>query len=181
MTTSTTSSTGDARKVTMHGSPLTLVGDPVVVGSKAPAFSLTTSELKPLTLDDALAGGTRTALLVVVPSLDTQVCSVETQTFHKRLSELPDGAAAFIVSRDLPFAMARWATENDASRLNYLSDYRDHAFGRDYGVGIEEIALLARSIFVIDKTGTVTHASIVPEIADEPNYDDVFAAVKAAV
>ncbi len=179
--TTTDTTPAQSRTVTMHGSPLTLAGRALAAGHKAPPFTLTTSDLKPFTLDDALSGGTRSALLVVVPSLDTPVCSLETQTFHRRLSDLPASAAAFIVSRDLPFAQARWAEANDATKLTYLSDYKDHAFGRDYGVTIEQLGVLARAIFVIGKNGTINVASIVPEVSAEPDYDEVFASVGRVV
>ncbi|HYZ15236.1 MAG TPA: thiol peroxidase [Candidatus Acidoferrum sp.] len=164
--------------VTFKGSPMTLVGPQLRVGEPAPAFTLTTKELAPLTLDEAIDEGSRSALLIVVPSLDTSVCSLETQTFHRRLAELPPTIAPFVVSIDLPFAQQRWAIANEATDLAYLSDYRDHSFGRAYGVLIKELDLLARSIFVIGRDRSLVYTEIVPEVANEPNYDQVFAAVQ---
>jgi len=162
---------------TFHGDPLTLLGPALRAGDRAPDFVLVGNEMKPVTLRDALAGGTRSALLIVVPSLDTPVCSVETQTFHKRLGALPATTAAFVVSLDLPFAQQRWAAANDAPNLTYLSDYRDRRFGPAYGVLIKEIALLARSVFLIRPDGSLGYVELVKEISDEPNYDAVFAAL----
>ena len=163
--------------VTFRGTPMTLAGTPLHVGDTAPAFSLTTTEMKPFTLDDAVGGG-NSALLIVVPSLDTQTCSLETQTFHKRLDELPGNVRAFIVSADLPFAQQRWAAANEALQLTYLSDYRDRGFGMAYGVVINELALLARAIFLIKPDKSLGYVEIVSEVADEPDYDAVFASAK---
>jgi thiol peroxidase len=163
--------------ITFRGNPMTLVGPALQTGDAAPPFTLSTADLAPFTLHDALAQGTREALLIVVPSLDTPTCSVETSTFHKRLVEVPPDAAAFVISLDLPFAQKRWAEANEAAELTYLSDYRDHSFGTAYGLLIKEIGLLARAVIVIGKDGKLKYVEIVPEIASEPNYDGAFAAL----
>jgi thiol peroxidase len=163
--------------ITFGGNPMTLVGPALATGEAAPGFTLATAELAPFTLQDALADGSRDALLIVVPSLDTPTCSVETSTFHKRLVEVPPDAAAFVISLDLPFAQKRWAEANDAGGLTYLSDYRDHSFGLAYGLLVKEIGLLARAVIVIGKDGKLKYVEIVPEIAAEPNYDGAFAAL----
>ncbi len=165
--------------VSFGGSPMTLVGGELQAGDTAPDFTLMTTELKPFTLDDALAGG-KSALLIVVPSLDTATCSLETQTFHQRLDDLPPNVGAYIISADLPFAQQRWAAANEALQLTYLSDYRDRAFGSAYGIVVKELALLARAIFLVQPDKKLGYVEIVREIADEPNYEAVFAAAKAS-
>jgi thioredoxin-dependent peroxiredoxin len=175
----TQSTTERAGAVTFKGNPMTLVGPELRTGEPAPEFSLTTTTLVGLTLEEAIDNGARAALLIVVPSLDTSVCALETQTFHQRLSELPDNVAAFVVSMDLPFAQQRWATANDATGLTYLSDYRDRKFGPAYGVLIKELGLLARSVFVIGRDRSIAYANVVKEVADQPDYDAVFKTVKA--
>ena len=166
--------------VTMRGAPKTLVGPELHAGASAPPFVLIGEGLAPFSLDDALDGGKRAALLIVVPSLDTPTCHREALTFHRRLADLPAGIAAFVVSVDLPFAQARWAKANEAEGLIYLSDYRDRSFGTAYGVLVKEPLILARATFVVDPSKKLTYASVVPEIADEPNYDEIFAAAKRA-
>jgi thiol peroxidase len=176
----TTQSTAErAGAVTFKGNPMTLVGPQVRTGEPAPEFTLTTKDLAGLTLEEAIDDGARAALLIVVPSLDTNVCALETQTFHQRLSELPANVAPFVVSMDLPFAQQRWATANDATSLTYLSDYRDRKFGPAYGVLIKELGLLARAVFVIGRDRSIAYANVVKEVADQPDYDAVFKAVKA--
>jgi thiol peroxidase len=163
--------------ITFRGNAMTLVGPELRTGEKAPDFTLRSADLAPFTLHDAIANGSREALLIVVPSLDTPTCSVETSTFHKRLVEVPPDAAAFVISLDLPFAQKRWADANDAGGLTYLSDYRDHSFGLAYGLLIKEIGLLARAVIVIGKDAALKYVEIVPEVASEPNYDGAFAAL----
>jgi thiol peroxidase len=163
--------------ITFRGKPMTLIGPALQVGDAAPDFTLSTADLAPFHLNDAIANGSREALLIVVPSLDTPTCSVETSTFHKRLVEVPPDATAFVVSLDLPFAQKRWAESNEAGGLTYLSDYREGTFGASYGVFIKEIGLLARAVFVIGKDAKLKYAEIVPEVATEPNYDGAFAAL----
>jgi thiol peroxidase len=165
--------------ITFHGGPMTLLGTELKVGDDAPPFTLTTSEMKPLTLDDATSNGTKKALLIIVPSLDTGTCSLETQTFSKRLGDLSPDTNAFLVSLDLPFAQSRWAAANDAPNLTYASDYQDHSFGVAYGVRVKELGVLARANFVISKDKKITYAELVPEVTNEPNYDATFAATKA--
>jgi thiol peroxidase len=164
--------------VTFRGTPMTLVGPALRVGDPAPEFTLTTGTMGQFTLNEALDGGTRSALFIVVPSLDTPTCNIETNTFNTRLPEVPDGAAVFVVSLDLPFAQKRWSGANNAEGLTYLSDYRDRSFGTAYGVLLKEIGLLTRANFVVNKDRTIAYVEIVPEVATEPDYDATLAALK---
>ncbi len=158
--------------VTFKGNPMTLVGPELKVGDHAPEFDLLTTDVQPFKLSDALAGGSRAALLIVVPSIDTSVCSLETVKFNRRTAEMAsDKVAAFGVSIDLPFAQKRWSAAEGVESLQMLSDYKDRAFGTAYGVFIKEIAMLARSVFLVDKDGVIRYVEIVPEVAQEPDYD----------
>jgi thiol peroxidase len=165
--------------VTFKGNPMTLVGPALKAADRAPDFHLVGNDLSGVTLNDALAGGSRAALLIVVPSIDTSVCSLETAKFNKQVRELPEGKiATFTISEDLPFAQKRWSEAEQVKSLQLLSDYKEHTFGRAYGVWIKELGLLARSIFIVDKNGIIQFAQIVPEIAQEPDYDEVLAAAR---
>jgi thiol peroxidase len=159
------------------GKPVTLLGPELHAGDPAPAFTLTAGDLSTVTPEILLDEGKNAAMLIVVPSLDTSVCSLESQKFNARLGELPQGVRAAVVSLDLPFAQARWCGAQGDVKLEMLSDYRDHSFGRNYGLLIEELGLLARAIVVIGKDRTVKYVQIVPDVANEPDYD---AALKAA-
>jgi thioredoxin-dependent peroxiredoxin len=164
------------------GEPMTLVGSPVAPGDRAPDFSVRTVDLKPFSLNDALVEGKRAALFVVVPSIDTGVCSKETRTFNERVAALPaDRIGCFTVSMDLPFAQKRWCGAEGVERMTMLSDFYDHSFGLSYGVWVKERGLLARSIFIVDRTGVVRNASIIPELTQEPDYEEVIAAAAAVI
>jgi thioredoxin-dependent peroxiredoxin len=162
--------------VTFKGQPVTLKGTDLQTGDKAPDFTLVSNEMQPVTLEDVTRGGTRNALLIVVPSLDTGVCSLESQKFNARIGELPADVTAFVVSRDLPFAQARWAKDQGDVKLRLLSDYRFQNFGPAYGVLIEELGLLARSVFIVGKDKTILYKQVAPEVTQEPDYEDVIAA-----
>lgn len=170
-----------AGAVTFKGEPKTLVGPELRVGDALPEFTLVAGDLSHVTPTTLTDGGKRAALLIVVPSLDTSVCALESKTFNSRIGELPIGITAYVVSRDLPFAMARWAKEQGDIRLQMLSDYKHHSFGRSTGLEIKELGLLARAILVIGKDGRVAYKQLVPEVAQEPNYDEALAAAKKAI
>ncbi len=160
--------------ITFKGKPMTLVGDAVKVGQKAPNFKLVANDLSEKTLAD-YAG--KVVVLSVVPSLDTGICDKQTRTFNEEAGAL-GGAVVLTVSRDLPFAQKRWCGAAGVDKVETLSDYRDRTFGPAYGLEIKELRLLARSVMVIDKAGTVQYVQLVPEIAQEPDYAPVLAAAK---
>ncbi len=163
--------------VVFKGKPVTLLGPELHVGDPAPEFTLTTGDLSTVNPEILTDEGRHAVLLIVVPSLDTSVCSLESQKFNARLGELPENVRAEVVSMDLPFAQARWCGAQGEIKLGMLSDYRDHSFGLNYGLIIEELGFLARAIVVIGKDRTIEYVQIVPDVSAEPDYD---AALKAA-
>jgi thiol peroxidase len=164
--------------VTFRGEAKTLVGPELHVGDQLPAFTVFDASLKPVTPLTLTNGGKEGALLIIVPSLDTNVCSLESKTFNGRIGEL-GGLSVYVVSRDLPFAQTRWAKEQGDMKLMMLSDYYDHSFGRNTGLEIKELGLLARAILVIGGDGRVKYRQLVREVAEEPEYDEAIAAAKA--
>jgi thiol peroxidase len=114
----------------------------------------------------------------VVPSLDTPVCQIQTRKFNEQLAALGDKVNALTVSLDLPFAMNRFCGAENIKNLRVLSDYQDRSFGNNWGMLIEELKILARGVFVLDKDGKVTYAEQVKEVANEPNYDAALSALK---
>ncbi|QDV27388.1 thiol peroxidase [Aureliella helgolandensis] len=165
--------------ITFKGSPMTLLGNEVAVGSAAPEFTLHFFEggLKTLTKAD-LAG--KPTLLSIVPSLDTGVCQIQTKRFNQELGALGDSVNSVTVSRDLPFAQNRFCGAEDVKQMKVGSDYQSGKFGEDFGVMIDELKLHARSVFVLDSQGKVVYTEIVPEVTNEPNYDAALAALKGA-
>lgn len=163
--------------VTFKGNPLTLAGQEVKVGQAAPDFKLHYFEggLKTISLAD-LQG--KPTMLSVVPSLDTPVCATQTKKFNDELSALGEKVNAVTVSLDLPFAMNRFCGAESIKNMRVGSDYQDRNFGQSYGTLIEELKILSRAVFVLDKGGKVVYAEYVPEVASEPNYGAAMAALK---
>ncbi|MER2260986.1 MAG: thiol peroxidase [Psychrobacillus sp.] len=164
-------------QVTFKNNPVTLLGKEVEVGEKAPNFTVLANNLSPVTLEDS-AGKTR--LISVVPSLDTGVCSAQTNKFNESAASLGDDVVILTISVDLPFAQSRWCGANAADAIQTLSDHRDLSFGKAFGIVMEELRLLARSVFVVDKNGVVTYKEIVSEGTYHPDYEKALEAVKAA-
>lgn len=159
------------------GEPLTLLGPGLEVGQPAPGAELVDAELKPVRLED-LRG--TVIILSVVPSLDTPVCERQTGQIAARQAELPPGVAVLTISRDLPFAQARVLGAN-GFKTRAVSDYRDGAFGRAFGVLVKETRLLARSVWVIDREFRIAYREIVSDQKNEPAYEPLMAAVKRAL
>jgi thiol peroxidase len=166
-----------AGAVTFKGNPMTLAGNEVKAGQQAPEFKLHYFEggLKTLTPAD-LKG--KPTILSVVPSLDTPVCAMQTKKFNEQLGALGDRINAVTVSLDLPFAMNRFCGAEAIKNLRNGSDYMDRSFGKNWGMLIEELMILARGTFVLDANGKVVYAETVKEVASEPNYEAPLAALK---
>ena len=164
--------------VTFKGNPMTLAGDGVKAGQPAPSFTMHVFEggIKPVTLAD-LKG--KPSFISVVPSLDTPVCQMQTKKFNEQLSALGDKVNAWTVSLDLPFAMNRFCGAESIKNMRAVSDYQDRTFGKNWGMLIEELKILARGAFVLDKDGKVVYAETVKEVASEPNYDAALKALNA--
>jgi thiol peroxidase len=160
--------------VTIHGNPLTLVGEEVKVGALAPEVELLDNDLKPVKLS-AYRG--KVLVMASVPSLDTPVCDLETRRFNDEAANLGPDIEMVTISMDLPFAQKRWCGAAGVKRLRTLSDHREAAFGMNYGVLIKELRLLARAVFIVDREGTVQYAQLVKEMTSEPNYEEVLQAL----
>lgn len=167
------------RTVTMHGRPMTLVGDEMKVGTPAPDFKVTDNDMLPMKFLRTYGG--KVAVISVVPSLDTPVCDLQTRRFNKEAEALGPDVGVVTVSMDLPFAQKRWCGAAGVKAVRTFSDYQKAEFGKAYGVLIKELRLLARAVFIVDKDGLVKYAQIVPEVTKEPDYDEVLAALKALV
>jgi thiol peroxidase len=164
--------------IQMKGNPLTLVGNEIKVGDTAPDFQTLDAALQPVKLSDYKG---KVLVISTVPSLDTQICDLETKHFNDDAKKLGDDVSILTVSMDLPFAQKRWADEADVKNLQLASDHKDSSFGMAYGVLIKELRLLARTVFVIGRDGKVKYIQYVKETASEPDYNEVLEAVKAAM
>src|ERR1700761_1912567 len=164
-------------QITMRGNPINTVGELPAVGSTAPSFTLTGSDLAPVS-SDQFSG--KPVLLNIFPSVDTPVCATSIRTFNERAAA--SGLSVLCVSKDLPFAQKRFCGAEGIDNVMTASAFRD-SFGEDYGVLIADgpmAGLLARAIVVIGADGNVAYEELVPEIAQEPNYDAALEAVKSS-
>lgn len=161
--------------VTMEGQPLTVVGEEVKVGDKAPDFEVLANDLSTVKFSSFLG---KVCIISAVPSLDTPVCSIQTRRFNEQASRLGPDVVTLTISMDLPFAQKRWCAAEKVENVQTLSDHRDASFGESFGVLIKELRLLARSVFVVDKDGVVRYVQIVNELTNEPDYESVLEAVK---
>ena len=162
--------------ITFKGNPLTLIGPEIKVGDKAPDFRVVGKDLSEVTLAGSKG---KTRLLSVVPSLDTPVCEQQSKRFNEEASKLPSDVVVITVSVDLPFAQNRFCASHHADKITVLSDYRENSFGKNYGVLIKELKLLARAIFVVGPDDKVQYVEYVKEVTQHPDYDKALNALKA--
>jgi thioredoxin-dependent peroxiredoxin len=161
-------------QTSLRGTIVNLVGDLPAVGSPTPSFTLTKSDLSDITAAD-LAG--QRVILNIFPSIDTPTCAASVRQFNERASGL-DNTTVMNVSADLPFAQVRFCAAEGLGNVSNASTFRG-GFG-SYGISMVDgrlAGLLARAVVVLDTDGTVLHSQLVPEIADEPDYDAAIAAL----
>jgi thiol peroxidase len=164
--------------ITFKGGPLTLTGSEMKLGDKAPDFKVLDGGLKEAGLKD-FAG--KIKVISVTPSLDTPVCDIQARRFNAEAINLPADVVVLNISMDLPFAISRFCTSAGIDKVKAYSDHRDASFGNGYGVLIKELRLLARSIFIIDKNDVIRYIEIVPEVANEPDYESALKELKKVI
>ncbi|MCM2272839.1 MAG: thiol peroxidase [candidate division Zixibacteria bacterium] len=157
------------------GKPLTLVGQELKIGLPAPDFRLVDANLNLVTLSDT-TGYVR--VFSIVPSIDTNICAIQTKTFNVRAQQLADEIKLYGVSVDLPFAQSRFVEAKRIDRLKMLSDYQERSFGMNWGMLVRENKLLARAVVILDKDDTVRYVQLVPETSNEPDYEDALNALR---
>jgi len=160
--------------ITFKGNPLTLLGNQVKVGDKAPDVELLANDLSAVKLSDYRG---KICVLCSVPSLDTSVCDLETRKFNEHATSLGDDVAVLTISMDLPFAQKRWCGTANVKNVRTLSDHREAQFGNAFGILIKKLRLLARVVFIVDKGGIIRYIEIVDELTHEPNYQAALKAV----
>ncbi|MGM0600399.1 MAG: thiol peroxidase [Candidatus Rifleibacteriota bacterium] len=167
--------TQETGKVTFKGNPLTLVGEKKSVGDEFPkGITLINNDLSPFNLDEVK--GPR--VVTTVPSLDTPVCDTHVRKFNEKAAGL--NADVIAVSADLPFAQARWCGQAGIEKVKTFSDYQNMALAEALGIKVKELRLFARTVMVVDSDNKITYMQIVPEIAEEPNYEAALEALEKA-
>lgn len=163
--------------ITLKGNSIQTLGELPAKGTKAPDFELTKNDLSKATLKDFQ--GSR-LVLNIFPSLDTGTCAASVRRFNKEAANL-NNTKVLCISRDLPFAQARFCGAEGLNNVITLSDFATHQFGKDYQVEITTgpmAHLLSRAVVVLDENQKVIYTQQVPEIVDEPDYEPALAVLK---
>lgn len=161
-------------KVLFKGEPVATVGELPGKGDQAPNFRLTKSDLSEVSLDEFKG---KKVVLNIFPSIDTPVCATSVRRFNAEASKLKN-SVVLCISKDLPFAHARFCGAEGLNDVISVSDFRSGSFGEKYGVTIAEgplKGLLSRAVVIVDEAGKVIYSQHVPEITDEPDYASALA------
>lgn len=164
-------------QITLKGNPVNTIGTLPKVGTKAPDFKLVKDDLSTKSLSD-YAG--KKLVLNIFPSIDTSTCAASVRRFNAEASGM-DNTVVLCISKDLPFAQARFCGAEGLKDVHNLSDFRTGQFGKDYGVEIVDgplAGLESRAVILVNEEGDVIYTQQVGEIVDEPNYDTVLALLK---
>ena len=159
-------------KITLQGNTINSIGNLPQIGEAGKEFNLVAKDLARLELNSFKGNK---VVLNIFPSLDTPTCAASVRHFNKVASEKKD-VKVLCISRDLPFAQARFCGAEGLDDVITLSDYENGDFGKKYGVEIIDgplAGLHSRAVVVLDENGVVTYTQQVPEIVDEPDYEDV--------
>lgn len=162
--------------ITLKGNEVSTSGNLPKIGEKAPDFKLSGIDLSRKTLTDFIG---YKLILNIFPSVDTGTCATSVRNFNKKASEL-NNTKVLCISRDLPFAQARFCGAEGLENVIMLSDFENGSFGKDYGLEISNspmAGLHSRCIVVIDENGNVTYTEQVQEIVNEPNYEEALKAL----
>ncbi len=162
--------------ITFHGNVIHTIGDLPVLGSAAPNLKLVDKDLNDKTLMDYVG---KKKLLNIVPSLDTSVCAISTKKFNEYAAERDD-AVIMVISSDLPFASSRFCNAEGIEQVVTLSMMRSRDFAKEYGVLMVDgplAGITARAVVVLDKNNKVIYTQLVPEIGQEPDYEEAIAAL----
>jgi len=161
------------------GNDVTVLGIDIVVGQKAPEFTVQAQDWSSFSGLQGSKGKVR--ILGSLPSLSTSVCDRETRRFNQEATNLDEKIVILTVSMDLPFTLKNWCAAAGVDRVITLSDHNYADFGVKYGVLIKEMRFFRRAIFVIDQNDLVVYSAYMPTIGDEPNYPEVLEAARGAI
>ena len=165
-------------KVAFKGTPLMLAGRILQAGNAAPDFVVTAQDLSGKRLVDFKD---KIKVLTSFPSIDTPVCDLQVKEFNKKASSLSAEVLIIGISKDLPFAQKRFCEAFDIKNVTLLSDYKTSSFGINYGLLIKELNLLARSVIILDKNNTIRYIQIVPELTNQPDYNEALGKLEEVV
>jgi len=165
--------------IKFHDRDITVVGADLLVGQKAPEFTVVANDWAEVKALESTRGKVR--IIGALPSLSSSVCDRETRRFNEAAADLGDQIAIMMVSMDLPWTQKLWCGAAGIEKVVTLSDHRSADFGEKYGVLMKELRILRRAIFVVDGGGQVVYAAYMPSLGDEPNYGEVLTAARSSV
>jgi thioredoxin-dependent peroxiredoxin len=165
--------------IEIAGRPATVLGRDVQVGTNAPEFVVNANDWSAVDYLTATAGKVR--VLLALPSLDTNVCDMETRKFNEAAAGLSEDIEIAVISTDMPMTQKRWCGNAGVERVKTYSDVLNTDFGIAYGVLIKERRYLRRAVFIVDRTDRLTYVAYMPRLGDEPNYEEVLRAAQAAL
>ena len=164
-------------KITFAGNDVNLLGKEIKVSDKAPEFKATKNDLS---VFDSKENEGNVVVYSVAPSLDTSVCALQAKRFNQEASKL-ENVKIVTITEDLPFAQARFCSNEGIENTIMVSDYKDREFGEKYGFLMEENKLLARGVVIVDKEGIVRYVQYVPEVTNEVDFDKALEEVKKLI
>ncbi len=164
-------------RISLQGNPINTIGELPKVGTQAPDFKLVAKDLSEKTLNDYKG---KKLVLNIFPSLDTGTCAASVRRFNAEAAKM-NNTVVLCISKDLPFAQARFCGAEGLDNVETLSDFRYGSFGKDYQLDIADgplAALMSRAVVVVDEEGKVIYTEQVPEIVNEPNYEKAIESLK---
>jgi len=165
--------------VEFDGKPVTIIGPDIQVGQMAPEFTAAATDWARVEGLASTQGKVR--IIGSFLSINTSVCDRETRTFNEEAAALGDDIAIMLLSMDLPFTLKHWCAAAGVDKVMTLSDHMEADFGKKYGVLIKEHRFLRRAIFVVDRQDKVVYSAYMQALGNEPNYEEVLKAAKAAL
>ncbi|GGB66988.1 putative thiol peroxidase [Flavobacterium suaedae] len=163
-------------QITLGGNPVNITGNLPATGTKAPGFELVKNDLSTVSLNDFKSSK---LVLNIFPSIDTGTCATSVRKFNEKAAGI-ENTKVLCISRDLPFAQARFCGAEGLDNVITLSDFKEGKFGNDYGLTITDgplAGLHSRAVIVINEEGNIVYTEQVSEIKDEPDYDKALAAL----
>lgn len=161
------------------GKDITLLGEDIQVGQKAPEFFAQTQDWETIQILATTSGKVR--IIAALPSIETSVCDRESRRFNEEASALGEEIVVITISTDLPTTQARWCGAAGIERIMMVSDHMETDFGQKYGCLVKERRNLRRAVFVVDAEDKVVYADYMPTLGDEPDYDAVLQAARRAL
>ena len=162
--------------LSIGGTEVTLLGEDLTVGQKAPEFRAQTLKWESIDVLQATRGKVR--IIASLPSIETGVCDRETRRFNEEAASLDDTIVIIPISTDLPYTQSRWCGASGINQVMMVSDHMQTSFGLNYGCLVKERRILRRAIFVVDQDDNICYVAYMPTLADEPEYAEVIAVAK---